>query len=210
MLPGLPGGEVDHDEETRVVFVGATRTRVRLLVGNGYRQYVRSVASGRAYSPKTGKGGARAQVEIGRDGDIDPAGLAGRHLYPDADHVRAVQRSLADLPVGIVSATAVAEPALHFTYRVIQNQTSARLGFLSQRVNSDLFEVGDELRASVGGGKRRPPDQLPYLRIFGLRTVAVAPEAPVLEQLHEPWSRTGFLLAPLIVGYTMAYFPFAR
>src|SRR5690606_5276141 len=43
MLPDLGNRNVDQDEEARVVFVGATRGRSRLLVGRAFRHFATRV-----------------------------------------------------------------------------------------------------------------------------------------------------------------------
>ena len=78
MLPRSTGGDIDEDEEARVVFVGATRGRSRLLVGTGFAQASgRIERSGRVYSLKTRQSRARAQFQIGQDADILAEGLPG-------------------------------------------------------------------------------------------------------------------------------------
>ena len=44
------------------------------------------------------------------------------------------------------------------------------------------------------------------ISMSGIRTLAVAPDDEVREQLHSPWRESGFVLAPMVLGYGMAYF----
>ena len=109
MLPDTHNQNIDQDEEARVVFVGATRGRSRLLIGRGYRQYASRIeASGRTYCLKTRHNKPRAQVEIGRSSDIEAKGLAGRSFFANADTVRTSQariRSMANEFVSLVAAS---------------------------------------------------------------------------------------------------------
>ena len=82
MLSESVGNDVDEDEEARVVFVGATRGRTRLLTGPSSRQFARRVdESGRAYCLQTRNKQPYAQFEIGRDTDIDAEGLTGERVF---------------------------------------------------------------------------------------------------------------------------------
>jgi hypothetical protein len=56
----------------------------------------------------------------------------------------------------------------------------------------------------------RPPDKIEYLRMIGLRTCAL-PHDPVAEsQVREPFSDSGFYLAPMVVGFPHFYFQFYK
>ena len=209
MLPAHTQQDLDHDEEARVVFVGATRGRSRLLTGRAYRQYASRIeASGRAYSLKTRNSRARAQVEIGRDTDIGAEGVAGRRYFAATDAVYASQtriRRLADEPVPLVAES---DRETDFAYRLKEVGQGQCLAVLSKSVNSDLFLVADAVRAKLRGGRRRPPDTIRHLHVHGVRTVVLPPDAPETETLHEPWRGSGIMLAPLVLGYTTVFFPY--
>ena len=55
-------------EETRILFVGASRAKQNLSVGKGY-VFGGSTLDGRSFKRNRGK--LKAQVEIGKDGDFD-------------------------------------------------------------------------------------------------------------------------------------------
>lgn len=204
MLPH-PGNreEVAQDEEARVVFVGATRARSRLLTGRGYRQFARRAeASARAYSPKGRQRRARAQVEIGCDGDIRAEGLAGRRFFRDAEAVRESQAAIRGLADGAAGLVADANRAHRYRYLLREDGSDSFLAVLSKSVNSDLFRIAE----AVGTGDMRPPRKLRHLRVLGVRTLVLPPDSPDSEVLHEPWSRSGILTAPLLLGYTTVTF----
>lgn len=210
MLPYAQGQNVDQDEEARVVFVGATRGRSRLLIGRGYRQYASRVeVSGRAYSLQTRNDMPRAQVEIGHDGDIAAEGLAGRRFFSSAAEVRTSQTRICSFGKTTVSLVAESDRAAGFVYRLKEDGEGQCLAVLSQSVNADLFSIAKAIQAKIGGGRRRPPDSLRHLHVRGARTIVLPPDSPEGETLHEPWRTSGIVAAPLVLGYTTAFFPTA-
>lgn len=208
MLPVTDNQNIDHDEEARVVFVGATRGRSRLLVGRGYRQYTgRIEASGRTYSLKTRDNRPRAQVEIGRSFDIAANGLAGRSFFADAETVRTSQARIRSIASEIVSLVAESDRDAGFAYRLREDGQGPCLAVLSQSVNADLFTVAKAVQAKLGGARRRPPDRIRYLHVHSVRTIVLPPSAQEGEALHEPWRSSGIVLAPLVLGYSTVFFP---
>ena len=211
MLPHSHNPNADQDEESRVVFVGATRGRSQLLIGRAYRQYAsRLKPSGRAYSLKTNENKPRAQIEIGRNTDIDVQGLAGRGCFADAAAVRTSQSRICAIADQSVSLVAESDRAGGFAYRLREDGRGPSLALLSKAVNADLFSVARVVQSKVSGPERRPPDSLRHLHVHGVRTVVLPPDAPAGETLHDPWRSSGIMLAPLILGYTTVYFPRKR
>lgn len=211
MLSDTQGRNVDQDEEARVVFVGATRGRSRLLVGRGWRQFASRVeTSGRAFCLQTRDDKPRAQVEIGHDADIGAEGLAGRSFFANPAAVRAAQTRIRGFADEAVSLVAESDRDAGFVYRLKEDGQGQCLAVLSQAVNTDLFTVANAVQAKLGGGRRRPPDRFRHLHVRGVRTIVLPPDAPEGETLHEPWRNSGIMLAPLVLGYSTAFFPFAR
>ena len=209
MLPETHNRNLDQDQEARVVFVGATRGRSRLLVGRGYRQYASRIeSSGRAYCLKTGQSKARAQVEVGRDTDIEAEGLAGCSIFPNAEAVRASQTRFRGFGSQFAPLVAESDRGSGFTFRLREDGRGRCLAALSQRVNADLFTIANAVQAKLGGGPRRPPDRIRHLHVHGLRTIVLPPDAPECETLYEPWSSSGIVLAPLVLGYSTVFFPY--
>ena len=211
MLSDTHGKDVDQDEEARVVFVGATRGRSRLLIGRGWRQFAGRVeASGRAYCLQTKDNRPRAQFEIGHDNDIEAEGLAGRRFFAGPAAVRAAQTRIRRFADESVSLVADSDRDAGFVYRLKEDGQGQCLAVLSQGVNADLFTVGNAIQAKRGGGRRRPPDTIRHLHVRGVRSIVLPPDAPGGETLHEPWRSSGIMLAPLVLGYSTAYFPYSR
>ena len=207
MLPWASGEHLDQDEEARVVFVGATRGRSRLLVGHGYRHFASRVEpSGRAYCLHTKDDKPKAQVEIGRDGDIGAEGLAGYSFFASPAAVRAAQRRIYSFADETVSLVAKIDYDANFAYRLKETEQGDCLAVLSKAVNGDLFAVADAVHINLGGSQRRPPNTIRHLHVRGVRTVVLPPDAPEGETLHEPWRSSGIMLAPLVLGYSTVFF----
>jgi hypothetical protein len=208
MIPASRRGDLDHDEEARVIFVGATRARAELRVGKGFkflapRQVERS---GRAYAPKTNNNTPSAQVEFGRQGDITPEGVAGRTLFKSAQDVVVAQHWLASHLNQIIAVSGRADPSHTWRYAVAAKDAPA-VAYLSDSINSDLFTIGRDVQARLKWSRKLRPNYGPdHLKTFGACTLVLAPENPEKDLLHEPWSRSGFVLAPVVQGFAMIYF----
>lgn len=195
--------DTDYEEETRVIFVGATRARKWLGVGAGYRRHFSSrlKSSGRVFANQ-GKG--TAMVEIGRERDITASGMASRGYYEDANTVRKNQERMYYMAGKITKATAIMDRENGFIYRVIPENDEEDIVVLSKKaLKGDLFEIGER----IGGGKRRTPGTLKHLRIYGVRTIVLPPDSSERHELHEPWARSCIMLAPIVLGYTKELFP---
>lgn len=214
-LPGPPSQSAADDEleeEARIVFVGATRARKTLQVGSSKSFAIarRLESSGRAFTPYTGSRGkreARAAVEVGRIRDIDALGLVGRGLYEDANEAREAQSRVLAISHAMNSAFAESTDKVHgWRYSVQLENGNGHLCYLSQTLTYDLWDLARFIDQHVQLGKLRPPRLLNHLRSFGVRTLAVAPDDPIREQLHSPWCESGLIAAPMLMGYSMAYF----
>ena len=209
MLPSSPRDGADFGAEARVVFVGATRGRSALLVGEGYGGYASDTKAGRVYRLRTAKGEPKAQVEIGREGDLGAEGVAGRRFHADPEAVRRNQIRLADFASGIHPVKATADRDNGFAYRLTLPEDEQCIAVLSTFVNNELFVVADQVRRALKQRrKRRPPDWIPpHLAVRGLRSIVLPPDSPESGTLHEPWRTTGIVLAPVVIGYATVYFP---
>jgi hypothetical protein len=198
-LPPEPDDEededIDLDEEIRVMFVGATRARRKLSMGSSPGRQSGNVG-GRVWK-KVSKG--RVQVEIGRTYDIDVLGLVGRSVFSSARDARKAQEYLTQNPV-LTGLRAFASEELGWNF-AIETADGVRIGALSEKIVSDLKEVAKRCDSWP------PPRALAYLRSIGLRSIALRPDDPKLEQLHEPWRSSGFVMAPMLIGICLARLP---
>jgi len=196
------GTDADIDEETRVLFVGATRARHRLITVKPYSvRFAGSTQSGRAFILRSG--GYRAQVEIGRSGDITADGLVGISTFATPDDAGSAQKWLQDYSGELQMAIAIS--GSDFGYRVSREKDTPTLAVLNNQVNKDLFEIGRRIASNHPGVNLRPNGAIPYIRIFGARSVVVAPDDKRFD-LHEPWATSGFMLAPVVQAFTMVSF----
>ena len=214
-LPPLRENQDDEiaAEEARVLFVGATRARVELQIGKGATKALarRVDTSHRAFTPYTwtkGRSRAAACVEIGRVNDIDAITLAGKGLFASSRDAERAQNRIGLLSGKMSKAEGkLGSKGQDYRYNIfLPENPDVTLCFLSEQVNRDMFKVAETVDSLVGLRKKNPPAKLPYLRTFGTRTVALRPDDPIREALHTPWCDSGFLLAPMLMGYGMVYF----
>jgi hypothetical protein len=193
-----PAGQAfnESDEEIRVMFVGATRARETLSVGESNSQYATSTASQRVWRrARSGK----VQLEVGRRGDISASGLVGRSAFSNLVAAMNAQLFWHGKPI-CSGLHARKEEGLQWHYSIL-NQEDERLAVLDHSFDADLREI-----AQTVGGTWRTPYILPHLRSMGIRSLVLRPDDPVLEDLYEPWRSSGFLFAPLLTGFTTGRF----
>lgn len=205
------GGELD--EESRVMFVGASRARRRLYVGSGFLRasFAPSLEGGRSYLATSNDGGwglPAAQVEIGREGDLDPYSFVSKWCHSQAE-ARRVQRRLAELageaPVRIEARW---DPSKDFRYRIWTEYDGTdpgeSIGYFTRRLNNDLFDVCR--RISNRPKAFRPPNALRHLYLIGVSTFAASEDDVRLGEVHEPFASTGIWLIPIVLGYSKVTF----
>lgn len=183
--------------EAKVLFVGASRARKELLVGRSFATYSSTLRiSGRAYTRCSSPPWA-AQVEVGRAGDVDAEGLAGKRHFENASQARQAQALIVSIRRGAHLATArIGDKESRYLYSVtLDARPQDRLMVFSSLLTRDLFYIAKNLR------KRFAPSSIPGLRSLGVRTVVVSPDDPLTSTLHHPWSESGFMLSPLLIGY---------
>jgi len=196
-LPPLPDEEdeqTDADEEVRVMFVGATRARRKLSIGNTNGKRPGNV-DGRFWKKLRGR---KLQVEIGRLYDIEPRGLVGRSTFATAADALKAQNFLSEAPQ-LRGLFASAQKELGWSFS-LETSEGLRLGALSEKVKADLREIARRC------DNWPPPNYLPHIRSLGLRSLALRADDAAVDQLHEPWRSSGFLLAPMLIGISMTTF----
>ncbi len=187
----LPDEETEAtDEETRVMFVGATRAREQLFVGTVPDHHAGS-SEGRVwkwYKP----GGIK--VEVGRSTDLNAEGLAGLDAFSSSDEAVAAQALWKAAPrhMHLCAATRV-EAGWNY---VLIDAEKRKLAVLSAAFRNDMRNLATHC------GCWPPPGFLPHINSFGLRTMAIAADSPTLDRLHEPWRSSGFVTAPLLSGFS--------
>jgi hypothetical protein len=200
----LPSGTefddiADEAEEARVLFVGATRAKTSLLVGQATGSRAATLPSGRAYGwTRQGK----TKIEIGRSGDVSARGLVGCTEFTSGN-AEAAQRFLAKVCDVVTTYNLQADPELDWRYRVVASSDGSSVGVLTSNLSYDLWEI---LRNRKQGNSHKPPRRLNYVRAHGCSTLALASDDSDLAVLHEPWASSGFMLTPRITAFPSFYF----
>ena len=190
-------------EETRILFVGATRAREELRVGQAGAYSGSNLDGGRALRMGA-KGKSVAMVEIGRPGDLLINGIAGRGNTPEPEFL-AAQQYLERHASVITTLELRADPEMEWRHRVIVPEIDLCVGVMSNAFRGDLWEVANII-GSREGRNLRPSRKIRFVRGLGARTVVVNEDDPDLETLHPAATRTGFLLAPMMAAFTNVYF----
>lgn len=185
----------DEMEEARVLFVGATRARASLIVGESSIFRASTLPSGRVY--RSARNGKSTMVEIGRDGDISACGLVGRSEFSAAD-AAAAQAFLAKVADVVTTYSLLADRGLDWRYRIAAGSEGPCVGALSRRITFDLWEI---LSNRNQKHSHKPPNYVNHVRGHGCSTMVLAPDDNDLETLNEPWASSGFLLAPRIAAF---------
>ncbi len=218
VLPKMRPNDSNQDEEARVIFVGATRGRSQLLIGEGNSPLFKKVKkSGRAYhhvkDNNLRKGNYLcAQVEIGHDGDINVGGLAGKGFFEHSSDVHVSQERISSFAGKVVSLVVELNSKMNFSYLLKEEGQGKFLAVLSKKVNSDLFCIKDIIsnKKKFSGYKLTLPNKICHLHVLGVRTIVVPSDMAEerRQNLHEPWRSSGIMLAPLVLGYSAVCFQY--
>lgn len=185
-------------EESRVIYVGATRPKKFLRIGEGlFTRGGGTLASGREYRTTAGK----IQVAFGYADDLDAVSCVRRRLCsePRSHELQALLRK--NLFTSTKANAYLQEGDRSFTFRVEANfeQKMVDIGVLNQVVNKDLMGA-----AKIAGGIG--PHRIDHLTLFGARTIALSDEEIGDSAIHEPYNTSGFFLAPVIKGFSTVGF----
>lgn len=185
-------------EEERVLFVGATRARERLLVGKGMSTYAKESPKGRVFrTAKKDINTGKRQVEIGLEGDVSAAGMvSGPFSQTEAEKLQTWLWENQNAMVGLESRYQHDDGA-SFLYDG-RDETATRIGRMSPAFGYDLFAIAKEI------GCNRPGANIRNLRMVGV-TTAVIGEAD-RDAAHSPWKQSAFVLLPVITGFPKVFF----
>lgn len=202
LLPDNPEFESleDEIEETRVLFVGATRGRSSLVVGETGIFRASTLESGRIY--RSTANGKSTMVEIGRRGDITARGIVGRSELSVADAF-AGQEFLTKVADVLTTYKLEADPDLDWRYRILTGDEGQCVGALSRNLTDDLWHI---LAKRNRARTHRPPHFVNHVKGHGCITIVLGPTDSELQTLNEPWSSSGFVLAPRIAAFPSFFF----
>lgn len=185
-------------EETRVIFVGATRARESLRVGTSMRFPGSSTDKGRAFR-KTNKS---TMVEIGSEGDLDELTLVAASLG-SAEEAISAQQFLSRHSDVMFECSLEQDPEFDWQYKVLPDGLGSGIGYLSKSFTNGLWDV---LAATGRRDSFNPPMGVRRVNALGTRTVVLSHDDPSLQAFHRPWSTSGFLLAPRLASFAPVYF----
>lgn len=187
----------------RVYYVGATRARKMLYAAGTKAWRVDYLPSKRVYCMH---GAQRAQLEVGRDGDVDPiAHLAWTRTGE-------VQQALASCVGGTHQLQARSQQLEDYVWRLELESKRAdgitrvtEIGQLSEGFNREL----GALWSRVDTDKRLRPHQI-VRNVFLVGVTTVCLSETQRDAVKPPYSRSGFALAPVVKGFPMISFDFRK
>ncbi|MCZ8195513.1 MAG: UvrD-helicase domain-containing protein [Aquidulcibacter sp.] len=190
----------DEIEEARVLFVGATRARSSLIVGESNAYRASALPSGRAY--RSARDGKSIMVEVGKGGDLSASGLVGRREF-SAAAAAAGQKFLAKVADVVTTYRLDADSNLDWRYRVSAETEGPCIGTLSLNITNDFWQI---LTIKDKRRSHRPPGLVRHVRALGSSSMVLSPDDSDLQTLNEPWASSGFVLSPRIAAFPPFYF----
>jgi len=193
-------------EESRVLFVGASRARASLNVLKARPIFAVNLSSGRTFKKLGKKRNVKyAQVEFGRDDDFDLFSPVATTFADDKQSL-GLQRKLSKLfKATPIPANAELDYTNNYSYEIFvspSGEDRIRVGSFNQQVNFDLFNVQKRISRS----NPKTPSSIPYLNFFGIQSVVVKEGDERLNCVNPTFRRSGFWLAPIISGFSTCYF----
>jgi hypothetical protein len=186
-------------EEGRVYYVGATRARKMLVAAGNKTAPVGYLDSKRVFRSL---GPMKAQLEIGRDGDVDLLAHLGWEKGLE------VQRVLAASIGRSAPVQARAFPEHDYALRLILDHKGAdgvtwcvEIGQLSESFGRDLRKLWGRIDSAQN---LRPAPFIPHLYLVAVTTVGLSEEQRTA--VRPPFNRSGLALAPVVKGFPMIQF----
>lgn len=199
-------------EEMRVIFVGASRARKRLITAKrqGTMRGGSLEGSGRTFKFIRGKNSI--QVQIGIQGDLEIASVASRARFQskrDAiHHQEYLWRREQELRSGNPGFPMVTiydgERKRNVLYEDVDGGECDRgreVALMSEKFGRDLFVLRSLMKL---GANYLPGRQIRHIRMTGAGTVVV--NEGDRADLHSPYRESGLVLVPFIFGFTPVYF----
>ena len=190
----------DEAEEARVLFVGASRARTSLIVGESNAFRASTLASGRVH--RSARNGKSTMVEVGRDGDITARGLVGRSEF-GAAAAKTGQAFLAKAADVVTTYKLEADPEFDWRYRIRAAVGGPCVGLMSRNLTYDLWDILDKKKQRHS---HKPPSYVNHVRAQGSTTIVLGADDSDIEALNEPWATSGFVLAPRIAAFPPFFF----
>lgn len=144
-----PAGAGSAAEESRVIYVGATRPKNALRVGRGLAVYGKSLPSGREYRVSTE---GMVQVAVGLADDLAPFACVQRRLHGTPERAQEVQDLIRKSLFTSIQANAylqAGDPSFTFRVEAVFDEKRIDVGILNQIVNKDIFSIGKKGPLSI-------------------------------------------------------------
>ena len=199
-----PESEAEVLEEGRVYYVGATRARDALLTAHSRSVWASQLDSGRVFRKlRTGPNKLpRAQLEIGRDGDVDRIAHLGWSTGAE------VQKILADASHDMLALRTECHSEAGYDWRLVLQIASGKgsirdveIGQMSKVFRSDIGALWSRLDTDDAF---KPGDYIQHLYLFGVTTVALTESER--DGVRQPFKDSGFALAPVVKGFPVVQF----
>ena len=188
-------------EEAKVLFVGASRAKKELYVGASPKVSSKS-SNGRAYTEDL-LVQSKVNIEVGHLGDIDAEGLVGQKYFNTVQEAKAAQKRLEFISIERSSGKVSINNTTSFEYPIYSDLFGdAPICYLSQKFKRDMKGMARQFHCKYYKSMTRG------LTILGARTVAVSEHDSIRSKLLEPWKSSGFMLAPILIGYPKINFSF--
>lgn len=189
-------------EEARVLFVGATRAKEALYVCETTGRTSKTMTGGRAYTEDL-HFQSIVNVEVGRVDDVSADGLVGRKLFQTIQAAKLAQTRLKVLSSNFSRAKVKISNTKYFDPQVYSEKFSdAPICFLSQQFKFDMKRLGFRLHSRY---YQAIEDHVVFL---GVRTLVISEGDSIRSTLWDPWRGSGFMLAPMLVGYPKINFTY--
>lgn len=216
------GPFINSEEEARVFYVGATRVK---------KEFFHGVAMNMIGAGRLDESGRRVtevlnlnkkpKFQFGLQGDINELGIISRNEglcatqnQAEKNHANLLSLWKNSKEKGELQNVSglLCQVDIDGVKKYLYSFTSARntIAFSGDGLDRDLWATANKLQEKAHSGRLRPPEEIKPLRLIGLRTCAIAPDSPLEYEVHEPFAKSGFFLAPMIVGFPSIFFIFQR
>ncbi len=189
-------------EEAKVLFVGASRAKQKLYVGSSPKVSSRNLQGGRAYTEDL-LVQSKVNMEVGHLNDVEADGLVGQKLFKTLQEAKQAQKRLESIANRRSSAKVFIHNTNYFDYPIYSDSfDDAPICYLSQRFKWDMKKMAKQFHCKYYKGMTKG------VTILGARTLAISDQDLLRPRLWEPWKTSGFMLAPILIGYPKINFSF--
>ena len=186
----------DNDfDEARIMFVGATRAKKTLWIGQSTRSNCKFVSSRRVYRWDLKR--KNVSIEVGREDDITFESLVGRSTFGSEREAAEAQDHLAEIAYAIDTFDLVLETPSAPNYSLVVNRKNLIVGSVTGHLRNDIKNL---ILEEKGYYSKHYPIYLKNVRCWGCSTIVLPPDYDT-SSIHAPWKNSGFILSPNICSF---------